>query len=148
MSTLTNSIEKIETVIDHLVEKLESSEECAWRVYKFSGTNFNKLFELLPEATPPALIVIWQGAIFNREPGRPQRVYHDMTILVLEEDPQLEEGARSSRNMIDEVLNLVDDEVYGNVNYRVLDVQSVDFTDANVAPNVSCYMVNIEVGDH
>ncbi len=148
MSVLTDNIQPIEKMLDVLVETLEATNDFTWEVIKFSGTNYTKLFELLPSLTPPSLVVVYQGSLFSREPGRPQRVYHDVSILVLEEDPEAEDGAVNSRAMVMEVLNLLDKKVDGDLLYRIQDVQALDLSASDIAPNISCYVIGVEVGDN
>lgn len=148
MSLLTDSIQTIEYMLDLVVETLEATETLQWKVHKFSGTNYAKLFEFLPTVTPPAAIVVYQGSTFSLEPGRPQRAYHDVTVLVLDEDPEAEDGAVNSRTMCMEVLNLLDKKVDGNLLYRIQNIQAIDLGDSGIAPNIACYAIAIQVGDN
>lgn len=148
MSVLTQNIEPIEDILDVLVDSLSASSNVKWNVCKFSGTSFESLFSFLPSLTLPAAVVIYQNSEFNKEPGRPQRVYHDLSVLVLVEEADLEKGSKCGREYAMEVANIVDDSVYNNAVFRIIDIAALDFSDSNLAPNVSCYVVGIEVGDH
>ena len=148
MSTLTDNIRTVEVMLDSLIASLEASDNITWSVEKFSGTSYAKLFEFLPTVQPPCCIVVWQGARMNLEPGRPQRIYHDVSVLVLANDPQGEEGAKTARELVMEVLDIADDRIDGNMLYRAQSVSAIDLSEIDVAPNTSCYNISFEVSDH
>jgi len=147
VSTLTDCIQAADTILEALTVRLQTSV-VGWGVYKFSGTTYDSLFRFLPLVNLPAAVLVWQSAGFNREPGRPERVYHTITVLVLAEDADGEQGAAAARVQAWEVLRVLDDYTTGDVWCRCMDIAAVDLSDENQAAQVACYAVTLEVSDH
>lgn len=144
---VTDYIQAIEDIIQETVDQLEAVET-TWNVEVFSGTSYAELFEFLPGVRPPAAIVCWQGAEVNRTPGRPQRIYHQVTVLVLARHADPEQGAVTARELLDLAMGALDEHVATNARWRVMGLAAVDLSDAETAPGVACYAIECEVGDH
>jgi len=147
VSTLTDCIQTAETVLDLLAAKL-GDNIAGLGIYRYSPTSYEALFKRLPLVNTPAAVLVWQGAEFNKEPGRPERVYHRVAVLVLTQDGQSEDGAAAARVLAWEILRLLDDYTSGDVWARCMDIAAVDLDEAGMAPTVSCYAVTLEVSDH
>jgi len=144
---ITDYIQTADTVLEALAQQLQGNV-AGMGVYTFSGTTYQALFEKLPTVNTPAAVLVWQGAALNREPGRPERIYHSIMVLLLSQDGDTEAGAKAARAMVYDVLRLLDDYTTGDIWCRCMDVAAVDLTDQGAAPTVSCYAVTLEVSDH
>lgn len=155
MAAVTDYIQRVETLVAATVERLQATEELpatvdapTWSVETFSPTSYRDLFAYLPDLQLPAAVVCWQGADINRTPGRPQRIYHHLAVLVLAAHADLEAGAITARSLIDVTLALLDEYQNGNATWRATGVDAVDLSATDCAPGVACYAVQFEVGDH
>lgn len=155
MAAVTDYIQTPDAIVQATVARLEAVESLpdgtddpGWRVETFHGTSYRDLFAALPGLALPAAVVILQGADINRTPGRPQRIYHNLTVLVLARHADLEEGATDARGLLWAVLALLDEYQSGDATWRATGADAVDLSEAQVAPGVACYAVQFEVGDH
>lgn len=155
MAAVTDFIQRIDSIVSTTVERLLATEALpetfaapGWSVETFSPTSYKELFAYLPGLQLPAAVVCWQGADINRNPGRPQRIYHNLSVLVLAANADMEAGAGSARALIDAALALLDLHQSANATWRATGVDAVDLSATDCASGVACYAIQFEVGDH
>ena len=148
MSTLTDNTNTIPQLRDQLAARLEASCPAAMTVSQYRGTSAAGLLLHMLAQNLPAGVIYWAGEDANREPGRPQRTYNDMHLMLLAEDALRDEGDDRVQAMLDGVKVALDDYVSGNTLWRYMHSEPVDLSAITDAPNISAIDVTFEVGDH
>lgn len=148
MSTLTDNTNTVPELLDLLQARLEGTSTAGWTLTQYHGTTAEGMLRCLLALSLPGAILYWTGEDANREPGRPQRIYDELHVMLLAEDALNLEGAVQVQAMLEEVKNLIDDYISGDTYWRYMHAEPVDLSDATQAPNVSAIDVTIEVGDH
>jgi hypothetical protein len=111
---ITAIVQPTENVIDWVVNRLKTYSE--WSVQKYSGTNYSKIFNYLPELSLPAVVVSYRGSSSNDD--FPRRTL-DFSIIVATEDVgEFETAATKSVALVDKVMELLDYESYNGILFK------------------------------
>lgn len=126
------------------------------QVSEFNGTTFQHLFDYIDGlnlSNGPAAIVVWEGVDANQTPGRPLRVYHTIKVLILAAHAQEDERAAAARAMAWVAAGVLDNHIgLEHGLWRVNGMAAVDMSKeikgrGEAAPFVTCYLLDLEVGD-
>jgi hypothetical protein len=157
MPAVTTYVHTPEAIVAATVARLEATEALpatlaapGWAVETFSATSYKDMFARFPGLPLPAVLVCLEGADIRiaGTSGRPQRIYYNLTVLVLAGNADLGAGAVSARDLVFAALALLDDYQSGNATWQATGFDAVDLSAADCAPGVACYAVQFEVGDH
>ena len=148
MSLLTECTHTIPELRDILAAQLATSGGVAWNVVQYHGTSAAGMLDLMLAASLPAAVVYWRGETANKEPGRPQRTYNEMHVMLIAADAQAADGADTAQAMLDAIKSTCDNFVSGNSVWRYMGAEAVDLSEESQAPNLACIDATLEVGDH
>jgi len=102
-----------------------------WSVKNFSLTDYQKLFDFVPELSLPAAVVSYHGSSYNDEVPRRSST---LCVTVLVEDfGNLETAAVNALPLMDKVLELLDHELNGKTLFRVRSDESIEYAEHGVA---------------
>lgn len=139
---VTDYIKSTADLLKIFTDKL-TQDESTWTVETFSGSNYDDLFNMIPELdalTKPVAVVIYSGSEYKSDPRRTARV----SVLVLRENVgDTETEKASSRDMLDSVLDSLDEHIDGHVIIRATGDNAAD-----LGPGIAAYMVEFEAQDY
>lgn len=134
--TRTQYIENTEDILDFTVTKLQ--EYAGWKVRKFPGTGYTKLFKYMPELRLPAAVICCNSSTFSKQ-SIPARTLHMEIIVAVEfyaEDNNIE-----LRTLMHKVITLLDGEIFNKkVRFDIASHDSIDF-----GPNIVAYLIRFDV---
>lgn len=139
---LTTLILSKAMLFDKVADKLKPYP--GWRIYKYRGSNFRRLFQLIPELQLPCCALAYEGSRYYVYPEVANTRLHAI-VAVRETRNMFDDGFVGATVLAEKAMDLLDQQILPD-SHAVVFAASDEQID--VGEGVSCIDVELEIKDH